>query len=170
MHPLIWMANRNSENPFINFFNLLSSNISDEQVFTCMSNLSIVGTVEPGQHGHHGDMPQCSYYRVSVLRGLSEKTSGTHVFIDIKTKQTVLRTKDCQKYVERQSIGVEDLVWINTMSLHFRWSSGTHAGWIYLNNYQTLATTQQIIRAEDDPGTAQCQRGRRLRAMTATKS
>ena len=28
-------------------FNLLSSNISDEQVFTCMSNLSIVGTVEP---------------------------------------------------------------------------------------------------------------------------
>ena len=85
-------------------------------------------------------------------------------------QQTVLRTKDRQKYVERQSIGVEVLVWKYHVFTFLMVLGNT---WIYLNNYQTLATTHQYERKMilvQLAASKQRQRGRRLRAMTATKS
>ena len=86
-------------------------------------------------------------------------------------QQTVLRTKDRQKYVERQSIGVEVLVWKYHVFTFLMVLGNT---WIYLNNDQTFVTTQQyerrMILAVQLAASKQRQRGRRLRTVTGTKS
>ena len=101
-------------------------------------------------------MPLCSYYPgVRIKQALRENVRNT-CFIDIKTKADSFTNQgSVEVYMERQSIGVEVLVWKYHVFTFLLAATQQYERRMIL--VQLTASTQRL-------------RGRRLRAMTGTKS